>query len=502
MWVWSPRDPTTELGAGGALASADEFSLALQGQGGGNLWSAFATSPSGGGDAAAEPLQLPFCGHEGWGAQLAAHNLCKLSLSDWGLTSEGLPTPAIWTLRGLRTLDLSRNRIEVLAPEVGSLTSLRVLDVSRNRIKELPREIGLLSHLEALHAQSNHLRPAARSLPLRELGALPKLRTIDLRYNKKLKSAGGLLARSVPQAKAIIAGPAPGGAKPTKGPAVTAGTRDPSLLRSQLEPLSTPQLRRRLAHEFGQPTDPETLGREGVISLLLQAYEAEGAAGRHVGALDGVPLPRPLAASLLEELRSIDWAATVRERPSVCADGYVTLQRPPSSATEGGDEGAADKGGASPPKKRSKKVRDAEAKQRKFARLWALAAEAIRGVDPHHAATYSAIAVSKGFKGSPHIDTYLPTYSVLCTLDASAACAHPGSYCSSPTDSSSSTVHSIAGTTLGRSTRCRWATSAEGSCVSSAVRGSSRRSTRTVAWPSWTVASPTGCFRTRGSATR
>ena len=41
--------------------------------------------------------------------------------------------------------------------------------------------------------------------------------------------------------------------------------RDATRLRSQLEPISTPQLRARLARAFGVETDPESVGREGVM---------------------------------------------------------------------------------------------------------------------------------------------------------------------------------------------------------------------------------------------
>ena len=41
-----------------------------------------------------------------------------------------------------------------------------------------------------------------------------------------------------------------------------------------------------------------------------------------------------------------------------------------------------------------------------FGRLWELAAQAIHEVDEEFAREYSAIAVSKCFVGSPHIDTY------------------------------------------------------------------------------------------------
>ena len=88
--------------------------------------------------------------------------------------------------------------------------------------------------------------------------------------------------------------------------------------------------------------------------VRAQAYEAEGAAGRVVTPLAGASLSAGLAGRLLAELRSIDWATTIRERASVRAEGYVTLQRPAAAAAaaDGGEGGAEP-----PPKKRSKKVR-------------------------------------------------------------------------------------------------------------------------------------------------
>lgn len=63
------------------------------------------------------------------------------------------------------------------------------------------------------------------------------------------------------------------------------------------------------------------------MALLLQCYAAEGP--RVVRHIQGRHLLRPaLAADLLLELRRVDWASTLKERPTVQADGYVTLQHP------------------------------------------------------------------------------------------------------------------------------------------------------------------------------
>jgi len=61
------------------------------------------------------------------------------------------------------------------------------------------------------------------------------------------------------------------------GQAEAAGERDAALLKSQLAPHSTPQLCARLAgaEAFGADsveTDPEQVGRDEVMRLLLAAY--------------------------------------------------------------------------------------------------------------------------------------------------------------------------------------------------------------------------------------
>jgi hypothetical protein len=41
----------------------------------------------------------------------------------------------------------------------------------------------------------------------------------------------------------------------------------------------------------------------------------------------------------------------------------------------------------------------------RYAELWELINKAIEGVDPEYAAKYTGVAVTKGFRDSPHIDT-------------------------------------------------------------------------------------------------
>ena len=52
--------------------------------------------------------------------------------------------------------------------------------------------------------------------------------------------------------------------------------RDATLLRSQLEPLSTPMIRTRLEETFRVITDPDTVFREELMTKLLAEYNREG----------------------------------------------------------------------------------------------------------------------------------------------------------------------------------------------------------------------------------
>lgn len=54
--------------------------------------------------------------------------------------------------------------------------------------------------------------------------------------------------------------------------------------------------------------------------------------------------------------------------------------------------------------KGSKQAKRASKKFEDHAKLWQLALQAISEVDPEFAASYTALAVTRGFQGSPHID--------------------------------------------------------------------------------------------------
>lgn len=296
----------------------------------------------------------------------------------------------------LRHLDLSRNRLASLAPESSmvALTALEVLDVSRNQLRELPSWISRLTSLREVHAASNSMRPVARSLPVAALARLPHLTILDLRYNQKLRPA----APGVPALLAALPSCEVRLTAERKGEGALAGrceparARDPTLLRSQLAPLSTPQLRARLEGAFGVPTDPATVGREEVLDRLVRAHEREGP--RAVRVVSGKPVSDAVCDALLECLRTTRWpVGPARERPKVDADGYFTLQRP----SREGDRRFRVEGG--------QKQRRAAAKLRAHAELWRLAEVAMREVDPAHWDAMTAVAFTRGFRGSPHIDT-------------------------------------------------------------------------------------------------
>lgn len=250
----------------------------------------------------------------------------------------------------------------------------------------------------------------------------------------------------------------------------TYGDRDATLLKSQLEPLSTPTLRARLAHCFDTPTDPAASDRPAVMELLLAAYAAEGAAGRMEREVAGLVVPAGLAAELLAVLRQTDWVSLPRERPTVKADGYLILRRPPAE-----------------PAKTAAGRKEAE-KLKSHGALWRLAVDAIEQADSVYAGGFSAIAVSKGFVGSPHVD--------------GCAQSRPSSTIGSRRVMMIARPRSCLATTWPRSTRCRSEILSAAGSASSAARGTSRLWTPRGGWRRSMAAFRTGSVRTSASGTR
>ena len=172
--------------------------------------------------------------------------------------------------------------------------------------------------------------------------------------------------------------------------------RDATRLRSQLEPWPTAVLRARLAGEFGDAEAAGAdggaqppLGRAAVMARLLAAYAAAAPTRpRRALRVAGAPVRPALLAQLLAALREWDAVAVpTNTRPSIAAAHYMILRSP------------AEFGG-----KDSKNARAAAAKLQQHRALWELAAQAIGEADAAFAASFTALAVTRGFTGSPHID--------------------------------------------------------------------------------------------------
>jgi len=165
--------------------------------------------------------------------------------------------------------------------------------------------------------------------------------------------------------------------------------RDATLLRSQLEPWPTAVLRDRLARFTGiDHRDLDPLGRAELMRRLMEYYDARVGPRRVLRVQPSTPPVRDdLRAELLRELE--DWRNrhAVNTRPSINAEAYMILRSPM-------EFGAKD----------SNKARQAAKKLAENERLWTLAHRALEEVDPDYASTFSALAVTYNFTGSPHID--------------------------------------------------------------------------------------------------
>ncbi|KAL9178435.1 hypothetical protein ACHAXT_003765, partial [Thalassiosira profunda] len=288
----------------------------------------------------------------------------------------------------LRSIDVSRNALKRFPEQIFAMSSLVHLDVSRNALQGIPQAINQLTNLETLNALSNHMR--LRQLPLEELASLKRLKVLDLSYNKKLKQSAlttleeALLPHN-PQLEIRVTITQPKDGTEAK---CSACDRDATLLQSQLEPLSTPQLSKRLERSFGVKLDKDTeqaFDRDYILQILLQCYADHGP--REVRREEGVPISPQRQAALLREFEAIDWPRTTRERPKIRAEYYMILQKPGSGKPD------------------SAKTKLESAKLTKYRSIFDLAVETLKEVDAAFAERFTALAVTKNFVGSPHIDT-------------------------------------------------------------------------------------------------
>jgi hypothetical protein len=87
--------------------------------------------------------------------------------------------PVVFTLTGLRFLEISSCGLRALPAEIARLTRLESLKLGFNALEALPPEIGTLPNLETLIVYRNELR----TVPA-ELAALPKLRMLYASNNR------------------------------------------------------------------------------------------------------------------------------------------------------------------------------------------------------------------------------------------------------------------------------------------------------------------------------
>lgn len=323
-----------------------------------------------------------------------------LDLSKRDLATEDFPSTNLQLppfTNDVVRLDLSRNRLDHL-PNISllfRLENLITLDVSRNHLQGLPPEIQQLTNLKELIAFSNKLR--LRLLPLEALASLSHLLLLDLQYNSKIKEpALEQLRKTLTQPKLEIRCTVP-----TPSPSLSASTtsnqdkkklsacdRDATQLHSQLEPLSTPQLRKRLERTFGvyiDDDDPQAFDRDAVMTKLLECYRQQGP--REVRLERGFPVRQERLDALLKELEAIHWPHTTRERPKIRAQYYMILQKPGSGRPD------------------SVRTQRETAKLERYRGIFDQAVETMREVDPVFCERFTALAVTKNFVGSPHIDT-------------------------------------------------------------------------------------------------
>eukprot|EP00536_Pseudo-nitzschia_multiseries_P014755 jgi/Psemu1/215862/e_gw1.765.23.1 len=338
------------------------------------------------------------------------------------------------------TLDVSHNELTEL-PGLSVFKNLQTLDLNRNWFNTLPSEIGTLEELRTLIASRNFLRPNNQSLRLDALRQSAKqIKTLDLRYNQK---CGRPFHRDKVRDELLPLTPTIQmtlweelGDTPGTYVGSSAAVRDPILLRSQLEPLGTVALRKRLVCDFGRlPTDPSEVDRAGVMRDLLKAYFEEGLAyfpennntqpksdancsydgliaNRTTLQLHGTSVPQEKLNGLLDELKK--WTSYTglvnknRERPSIRASNYMILRRPKSKEEleleRNNNSNSNSNSNANGDKKSRRALRKAK-KLERYNKLWELGISAVRDVDPVFAdEKCTEIAITYGFSGSPHID--------------------------------------------------------------------------------------------------
>ncbi|XP_056176806.1 LRR receptor-like serine/threonine-protein kinase ERECTA isoform X2 [Syzygium oleosum] len=120
-----------------------------------------------------------YCVWRGVSCDNVTFNVVELNLT--GLNMDGEISPSIGDLKGLLSLDLSRNRLTGQIPdEIGDCSSLRSLDLSFNELYgDIPFSISKLKQLECLVLKNNQLIGPIPST----LSQIPNLKILDLAQN-------------------------------------------------------------------------------------------------------------------------------------------------------------------------------------------------------------------------------------------------------------------------------------------------------------------------------
>lgn len=162
--------------------------------------------------------------------------------------------------------------------------------------------------------------------------------------------------------------------------------RDATLLRSQLEPWPTAVLRKRLVEEFKESyNELDGMTRGEIMDRLLIHYKSYGP--RKMLCANGTLVSEGLRVLLVEELQK--WRSNHKKntRPSINAQSYMILRSPVEFE-----------------QKNSNNAKQAAKKLQTYRTLWDLAKQALNEVDSDFAQSFSALAVTYAFTGSPHID--------------------------------------------------------------------------------------------------
>ena len=351
-------------------------------------------------DACMDGISMEILSEGGSNASIDRRNLRTFSIS---------PIPPSINVLTLTALNVSHNELMDL-PGLSLLKNLQVLNIERNWFNTLPADIGLLSKLTTINASRNFLKPNESSMRLVDLKQLEQLKALNLLYNQKCgrESHRAYIQQELPKVEILMTLWTEVGNVPGTYVGSCAAERNATLLRSQLEPLGTVALRKRLVQDFGQvPTDPAKVGRAGVMERLLECYRREGledengVSMRKQVYLDGMPVEKDLIAALLVELKT--WTDDTglrnknRERPSIQADNYMILRSPKF------DDGVKvqEKGETTSSTRASRRAIRKAKKLERYRKIWDLAHEAMVKVDPVFAHRCTEIAVTYKFQGSP-----------------------------------------------------------------------------------------------------